>query len=73
MAHFRYLQAGIPGFNRLFRREVSVRLDLFLERMLLDPLPVNFGGFRSGRILPDAFFYCIVWHFYPSEIRAVRL
>ena len=70
MAHFRYLQAGIPGFYSLFRREILVRRDLILERMLFDLLPVDFGGLRPGRILPDAVFYCFIWHFVLSEIRA---
>ena len=70
MAQFRYLQAAVAGFGRLFRREVFIRRDLILERMLFDLLPVDFGGLRPGRILPDAVFYCFIWHFVLSEIRA---
>ena len=72
MAQFRYLQAGIPGFDSLFRREIFVSRDLILERVLFDPLPVDFGGLRPGRILPDAFLDGFTFRHWDTSVRTGR-
>ena len=71
MAQFRYLQAAVAGFYCLFRREIFVSRDLILERVLFDLLPVDFGGLRPGRILPDAFFYGFIFH-WDTSVRIGR-
>ena len=37
------------------RGEIFVCGDQFGQRVLLDALPVNLGGFRTGRVLDDSF------------------
>lgn len=79
MAQFGYLQAGIPGFYSLFRREVFIRRNLIFEGMLLDSLSIDFGRLRSDRILPDAFLDTLIlrhWdtfaHIYRDGLRIRR-
>lgn len=72
MAQFGYLQAGSPGFYRLFRREIFICRNLILERMLFDALSVDFGGLRPGRILPNAFFYGLTFRHWDTSARICR-
>ena len=69
MAQFGYLQAGSPGFYRLFRREIFICRNLILERMLFDALSVDFGGPRPGGIPSDVIFHRLFFtHAFPIPV-----